>query len=84
MSLNRSVKIIEQIRRIQHNASERQLKICRLLLHSIVSLTAKQNFEFHLTPKSGQSEGCIGIILKASVMSALANQAPWPANLIMA
>lgn len=60
--------------RIQHKASERQLKMCGLLLQPKVSLTAKNNLDCHLTPNSGHSEGWIGIILNASVMSALASK----------
>ena len=78
----KSVGTLTLFRRIQHNASDSWLKILGLLLPPKVRRTAKSNLDFHRLPSKFHCEGCMGMILKASVMSALESQAPCPASFI--
>lgn len=51
-------------------------------LHLNVSLTEKEYLFCQLTPKRCHWDGCKGMILNASVISALLSHAPLPANLM--
>lgn len=63
-------------------ASERELKMQGLLRQPNVSLTEKYVLYCPLTPKRCHWDGCRGITLKMSVMSALPSHAPLPASLM--